>query len=368
MIKESSIDTVRQAIDIADVIGKYVKLKKAGSSLLGCCPFHNEKTPSFHVFARTQTYKCFGCGVGGDAIKFVMQHDKQTFIEAVEWLAGEYNILLERDENFDATRHQQLESDKDRLRDLLQFAHNKYEQLLWSLPTDAPVVEYLTGRGYTEERIKKWGLGFAPADWKFLTTTLINQGKYNDALDAGMVKTKEGKNFDAFFNKITFPLYDMRGHLIGLSARLYTEEDAQKYKGNKYTNPNNNLLYDKSKYWYGLWQAIPAIKAEGHAVIVEGYTDVHAMHDLGCKENTIAACGTAVTIEQVRLLKRYTTDVVLCYDGDDAGQDAAMKNIDLFLEQNFRVRIMELGEGQDPDSWCREGVESGELKIESDAI
>lgn len=360
MIQPGSIDTVRHATDITEVVGKVVALKKAGASMLGCCPFHDEKTPSFHVFSRTQTYKCFGCGEGGDAIKFVMLHDKRTFAEAIEFLAREYNITLEYNET--DNRETEKESDRDRMRSLLQFAWQKYEQLLWSLPGDAPVLEYLHERGYTEERIKKWGLGFAPANWKFLTTPLINKGRYNDALEAGIVRTKEGKNFDAFYNKIIFPLHDVYGNICGLSARLYTAEDAGKYKGNKYVNPSNNMLYDKSRYWYGLWQAIPAIKKEEHAVVVEGYTDVHAMHDFAGMENTIAACGTALTPEQVKLLKRYTNHVVLCYDGDEAGVKAMMKNIDLFLEKSFKVEVIELPKDLDPEGYlsnllpaCREG-------------
>lgn len=344
MIKQSSIDNLRTAIFIDDVIEDFVSLKKSGATSVGNCPFHDEKTPSFRVFHNTQTYKCFGCGKGGDVFKFVMEIKHLPFYEAIEFLADKFSIPLERENEKEISKEA-----KDNIQEqykILEWAANKYEKNIEDSGTEA--YKFLSSKGYDIERIKKWGIGVAPEDWKFITSTIINRGKYENGFATGLINTKNGNSFDVLRNRITIPLHDVNGRIIGISGRRYLMEDEKQVK---YINPKETDLFKKDRFWYGLWYAQKAIKLEEFAYIVEGYTDVHAMHDIGNMPNTIAACGTALTPSQVKLLKKYTSSVVLVYDNDNAGQNAALKNIDLFLEHNFKVQIVELPEKEDPESF-----------------
>lgn len=285
-------------------------------------------------------FKCFGCGESGDAFALVMKVEKKTFIEAVQVLADMTGVPVETDKREVSEEKRDLIED---MRTVLNFANRKYQENLKKAGDDSAAMQFLISRGFTLERAQSWDLGFAPDDWKFITTPLINAGKFDAAHKAGLVSTRDGKNWDFLRSRITIPIHDASGRLVGIAGRLIgTGEQA------KYFNPTSSELYDKSAILFGLWQAASAIKKEGSVYFVEGYFDVMAMHDAGMN-NCVAACGTSITDKQVKLLKRYTEHVILMLDGDDAGQKKMMEYIDLFLKHDFKVSVVELPEGQDPD-------------------
>lgn len=352
MIKQDSIDEIKMKADVYDVISPYVKLKRSGSGYTGLCPFHNEKSGSFYVNPAKQLYKCFGCGKAGDSIRFIMEHDKKTFGEALEHLGAQLGITLA----YDTTQPKESEekkNDREEMFRLVSWAHKKYEDLLFSLPADAPALQYMAERGYTTGRMREWSLGFAPDDWKFLTTPIINMGKHEYGVSAGLLYSQSGKTWDFMRNRIIIPIHDHNGQLVGLAGRILPAEDEQHKKQPKYLNPCESLVYQKKKVWYGLYQAIPAIKENGFAYIVEGYMDVQSMHDGGVC-NTVASCGTEIDELQVKLLKRYTEHACIFYDGDKPGTDKAMKQINLFLKAGFKTSVVSLESGQDPDEFIRE--------------
>jgi DNA primase len=354
MIKQSSIDNLRTHIVIADVIGEFVKLKKLGANYSGCCPFHNEKTASFVVSPAKDLYKCFGCGKSGDAFTFIMQHENKSFPEAIEYIAAVYNITLD----YDQQAQQQSQEIKDhyaQMQQVTRWAQERYAETLRNLPADAEAVQYLQGRAYDKERTESWNLGYAPGEWKTITTPLINMGKYQPALDCGLIQTKSGSNWDFFRHRIIIPIHDHNGVLVGLAGRSMpttTREEAAVSEGPKYLNPPESLLYQKKKVWYGLWQAQKAIRETGFAYIVEGYFDVHAMHDAGIV-NTIAPCGTGIDLTQLQFLKRYCSHLVLATDGDAAGQKAMLKTIDRCLQLDFKTQVLALPDAMDPDEYIR---------------
>jgi len=351
MIKQSTIDEVRNRVDIYDVLQPYVKgLKKSGNGYTGLCPFHDEKTGSFHINTAKQIYKCFGCGKGGDAFGFIMDHEKKNFPEAIELLAAKLNIPVEYDQE-QQQQSQEKKDEKELQLKTVAWAHRKYEELLTSLPDDAAAIEYMQGRGYSRERMKEWSLGFAPDDWKYLTSPLINQGKHEPGVSCGILYSQNGKTWDFYRKRIIIPIHDVNGLLIGLAGRIVPTAEEDK-KQPKYLNPCESLVYTKRKTWYALNLAHRAIKEAGFAYITEGYMDVQSMHDAGVC-NTIASCGTEIDEMQVRLLKRYTEHACLMYDGDKPGIDKAMKQVNLFLKHGFKVSIIELPNGQDPDEWIR---------------
>lgn len=353
MIKQSSIDEVRSKMDVYDVVSQQVKLKKSGSSYVGLCPFHDEKSGSFRVTPSKQIYKCFGCGKAGDAITFIMQHDKKTFTEAIEILAAQLNISLE----YDQVKKEESEEKKNEKAEqlgLVTWAQKKYEDLLFSLPEEAASIQYMMSRGYTLERMRHWSMGVAPDDWKFITTPLINMGKHGSAVNCGLVYQRDGKSWDFYRNRIIIPIHDQNGLLVGLAGRaIPSGNEAEDKKLVKYLNPCESMVYSKAKIWYGLWQAQKAIREAGFAYIVEGYMDVQSMHDAELC-NTVASCGTEIDILQVKLLKRYTEHVCIFYDGDKPGQDKAMKQVNLFLTHGFKTSVVHLENGQDPDEFIRE--------------
>lgn len=352
MIKQESIDEVRSRMDIYEVVSKHVQLKKNGNSWLGLCPFHKEKTPSFRVTPSKQIYKCFGCGEGGDAIAFIMKHEKQGFIEAIQTIAGQYNITLEEDKTAPQETEEKKSARAEQL-GLVAYAQKQYEAMLASLPDDAPALQYMQQRGYTRERMQSWSMGFAPDDWKFLTTPIINMGKHTPATDCGLISAKEGKTWDFYRNRITIPIHDHNGRLAGIAARYIPSGNDDEDKSQaKYYNPCESLVYSKKKIWYGLWQAAKAIKDAGFAYIVEGYFDVQSMHDSDMC-NTIASSGTEIDEYQIKMLKRYTDHVVICYDGDQPGVKKAMLHINQFLKMDFKVGLIILPNNQDPDEFIR---------------
>lgn len=350
MLSEKSIQQVRD-LSITQVISHYVKLDRNGK---GLCPFHNEKSPSFKVTEAKGIYKCFGCGEAGDHIGFVMKHDKLGFIEAITRIAEMLSIQLEHEEVPDREKYEKQKALRDVMQDVLQFAVTDYKTQLWNLPADHPVAVYLADRGITREVISEWQLGWSTEEWQHLSTSIINKGWYEPAHQLGIVqRSKDDRNYDGYRSRIIFPITNKHGLYIGLAGRFMEVDpaDAQK-KYPKYINPPQNELYDKSNVLFGLSRAIKAVETAGFAYLVEGYTDVISMHTKG-HENTVATCGTALTIQQAQLLRRYTSHVVIMRDADAAGHKAAVKDLHILLKAGFKTDVIILPEGEDPDSFVR---------------
>lgn len=359
-LSDQTITEVKNRIDIAEVISHFISVKKNAAS----CPFHDEKTASFHIHPAKNIFKCFGCGKGGDAISFVMEYEKKSYIEAIEWLASFYNVSVDYDSNYDPVKEQEAKDALTELRSVVKFAHNKYQEEINRHP-DA--IDYLTGRNINAEKIAEWGLGFAPDDYRFITPALVNMGKLTDAVGAGISITKEGKNYDFYRNRIIIPIHDHRGELVGLAGRILPGN----YKQAKYFNPVESLIYKKPQIWYGLYQAITAkaFKDTNYVYVVEGYFDVIAMHEAGCF-NTVAACGTEISDGQIKMLMRYAKHVVLLLDGDKAGTDKALKHVDNFLRLGCKVEVVELPDGKDPAEYIysKLKIDNGELIMEEEEI
>lgn len=349
MIAQTTIDAIRNHVDIAAIIGGFIKLKKQGANYTGCCPFHNEKTPSFVVSPAKDMYKCFGCGKSGDAFTFIIEHERKTYPEAIEWLANHYNLTIE----YDQQTQQQSQETKDakaEMQAITTWAQQQYAAALRNLPPDADAVQYLESRGYNQKRTESWGLGYAPQEWKFIATPAINLGKYQAALQCGLIQTKNGNSFDFYRHRIIIPIHDHNGLMVGMAGRSLPSETGQQEA--KYLNPVESPLYNKKNIWYGLWQAQKAIRKSGSVYIVEGYFDVQEMQDAGIL-NTIAPCGTAIDVLQLKFLKRYCNHIILATDGDAAGRKAMLKTIDLALQLDFKTQVLELPDGKDPDEYIR---------------
>jgi DNA primase len=348
MIKQSTIDEVRTKMDTQEVLetlGVVFKKEKA------CCPFHNEKSASFHIWRKQNTYKCFGCGRSGDAITAVMMLEKKTFIESLEWLAAMYNITVE----YDQAAQQEPEETKNKrteMMHLVEAMHRTYEKSLHDMPNEAPVWKYLHDRGFTSDICKQWSIGFAPNQSKFITGSIINMGMHAVAVECGLLRTKEGNTWDFYRNRIIIPIYNNNGQITGFGGRWLPQHDDTDRDNAKYFNPCESLLYQKEKTWFGLDRAMKAINNAGFAYLVEGYFDVMSWHNAGAC-NTISACGTAITETQMRILKRYTTHVVLCLDGDSAGIKKTMDLINHLLRLDFKVEVLPLVDKMDPDEFAR---------------
>jgi DNA primase len=351
MIAPKTLEEVQSKADVVEVISRYLGesvLKKKGTNYTCPCPFHNEKTASFMVSSTKQIYKCFGCGKGGDAISFVKDHQHVSFSEAVEQLASMYSIDFHFDKGMDMVQYKEkLSKEKERAL-ILSFAEDYYHNTLMALPRESQAWQKLSARGINDEQAVLWRLGFAPDNSKNITDTIINRAWYNNAQEIGLIVTKSGVSYDFYRNRIIIPIKDHNGNLCGFSGR--SVDDQSKYA--KYINPPESDMYDKKSLLFGLFDAKAAIKQFGYAYLVEGNFDVVSMHLHGV-ENTVAPCGTALTEEQVRLLKRYTHHVVIIGDGDPAGIKAMDKQIDLLLQYDFRTEIVELPIGEDPDSFIR---------------
>ena len=358
MIKEESINEVRAAMSVEDVIQRCgVELKKRGASLLGLCPFHNEKSGSFNVNPARGFYKCFGCGKGGDAIRFVMEYEKRSFIEAVERIAEMYSIRLQHtkqdpeEEKQYGTRLELMGINKAAARlyqkNLLQQEPNVYA-------TEAMLArEYLqNNRQLTQDTIIQWQLGYAPDNWKFLAPVLVEKALFVPGIELGLVATKNDSNYDIFRNRIIFPIHDIYGNVIAFGGRTMGEVNSN---NPKYINSKESALYKKEKVLFGIHFAAKAIREKKCAILVEGYTDVISFHQHGAC-NTVATCGTALTAENAKELKRYTSHVILCRDADEAGMKATMKDIDILIHHDLKVDVLPLPEGDDPDTFARKCI------------
>jgi DNA primase len=346
MISPASIQQILSRIDIIDIVGGFVKLKKRGSNYLGLCPFHNEKSPSFIVSPAKEIYKCFGCGKSGNSISFLMEHEKYSYVEALRWLAAKYNVEIEETEVSAEVKQQQQTAES--LHIINSFAQKYFTEQLFETEEGQSVgLSYLKSRGFREETIRKFQVGFNPETKDSFTTAAI-QNQFNPELlqKAGLTSNREGKFYDNYRGRIIFPVHNQTGKIIGFGARLIKKND----KAPKYINTQENEVYVKSRILYGMWYARTAIDKADECLLVEGYTDVLSLHQSGI-ENVVASGGTSLTSDQLRLIKKYTNNLTIIYDGDSAGVKAAVRGLDLALEEGLNVNLVLIPDNDDPDSY-----------------
>ena len=349
MIPQETVQLILDTARVEDVVGDFVTLKRRGSSLWACCPFHNEKTPSFHVEPSRGIYKCFGCGKSGTAVGFVMEYEKLSYTEALKWLARKYHIeVKEKEESAeDIAARQRNES----LLAVSEFAFNFYKDQLKTDEGRSVAVQYFHSRGLEDETIAKYGLGWAPKSKSAFTEAAKKEG-YKDEylLETGLCAQwdADGSLHDRFYDRVMFPVHSVSGRVIAFGGRtLFTDKSVAKY-----VNSKESEIYVKSRSLYGIYFAKSAISRADKCYLVEGYLDVLSMHQLGIT-NVVASSGTSLTVEQIRLIKRFTENVTIMYDGDSAGIHAALRGIDLILKEGMNVKVVLIPDGDDPDSYAR---------------
>jgi DNA primase len=348
MISQETVNRITNSINILEVVGDFVQLKRRGANYLGLCPFHGEKTPSFTVSPSKEIYKCFGCGKSGNAISFVMEHEKLGYPEALRWLARKYNIEIQETETDPEYKERQATADS--LYIINQFAQKFFAEQLWDDEMGQAVAySYLQERGFTDETIRKFGLGYCPNERDAFSRTAVKQ-QYNPEMlmKAGLVVQRDYGLQDNYRDRIIFPVHNHIGKIIGFGARLIKNRD----NAPKYINTPENELYVKSKLLYGVFFARTTIEKKDECLLVEGYTDVISLNQAGV-ENVVASGGTALTPDQLRLIKRYTKNLTILYDGDPAGIKAALRGLDLALAEGLYVKLVLLPDGEDPDSYVR---------------
>lgn len=346
MISEQTKQQITSRIDIIDVIGEFVKLKKRGTNYLGLCPFHGEKSPSFTVSPVKEIYKCFGCGKSGNTITFLMEHEKYSYVEALKWLAHRYNVEIEETQRTPEQVQQQQVSES--LHAINAFAQKFFtEQFFHSEEGQMIAGSYLKERGFREEVLRKFQIGYNPSAKDALTSSLI-QNQFNKDLlpKTGLVAFRNEELVDNYRGRIIFPIHNNTGKIIGFGARVIGKAD----KAPKYINTPENEVYSKSKILYGSYFARQAIDKAKECLLVEGYTDVVSLHQAGI-ENVVASGGTSLTIDQLRLIKKYTNNLTIIYDGDAAGIKAALRGLDLAVEEGLDVKLVLIPDGEDPDSY-----------------
>lgn len=350
MIKHDDKVKILEAAQIADVVGAFVPLKKRGANYIGLCPFHNEKTPSFNVNPARGIFKCFGCGEGGDSVSFLMKHEHYTYPEALRWLAERYHIHIEETE---ATPEEKAaQSERDRVFHVNEFAQKYFQNLLFNDEQGRSTgLSYFEERCLREDTIRKWGLGYCKDSWDNFCLAAKAEGfSEEDMLAAGLVIKNEntGKLYDRFRGRVTFPIYNIGGRVLGFSARILSSDKTKA----KYVNSPESIIYTKGKVLFGLHLAKDAIVKEDLCYLVEGNMDAVMMYQNGVK-NVVATSGTALTEQQTTLIRRYTRNVTVLYDGDNAGIKATFKAVNIFLEQGLNVRTVLFPDGEDPDSFAR---------------
>ncbi|MEY4703473.1 MAG: primase [Bacteroidota bacterium] len=348
MISKETIQLIQGKIDIIEIIGGFVKLKKRGTNYLGNCPFHNEKTPSFTVSPSKEIYKCFGCGKSGNTIGFIMDHEKYSYVETLRWLANKYNITIEETESSpEAKAYQQV---TESLFIVNHYARDFFRDQLRDTEEGIDIaMSYLTERGFTPEIIEKFQIGYNPGARDALAQSAI-AAQYNPEImnKAGLIVQRDGHWQDNYRGRIIFPIHNQSGKVIGFGARIIKSND----RAPKYINTPENELYVKSKILYGAYFAKSAIDKANECLLVEGYTDVVSLHQAGV-ENVVASGGTSLTTDQLRLIKKYTPNLTIIYDGDGAGIKAAMRGLDLALEEGLNVKLVLIPDNEDPDSYVK---------------
>ncbi|MBA2422653.1 MAG: DNA primase [Chitinophagales bacterium] len=346
MIAARSKEDIIAAARIEEVVADFVNLKKRGTNFVGLCPFHTEKTPSFHVSPSKGIYKCFGCGKGGDAVSFIMEHEKFNYPEALRHLANKYNIAIE--ETGDANKDQGDKMVKDSLFIINQFAQQYYHDNLSKTSEGRNIgLAYLKERGFTDEMKKKFMLGFALSEGDaFMKNALMNGYQHELLKKAGLITQKGNDDIDFFHSRVMFPLLNLSGKVVAFAGRIMGKDE----RAPKYINSPETEIYQKSALVYGIFQARNAIRKEDECFLTEGYTDVISMHQAAI-ENVVASSGTSLTPEQVKVIRRFTNNITLLYDGDPAGIKAALRGLEMMTEQDVNVRVVLLPDGEDPDSY-----------------
>lgn len=348
MIAQQTIQQILSRIDIIEIVGSFVKLKKRGVNYLGLCPFHNEKSPSFTVSPVKEIYKCFGCGRSGNTISFLMEHEKYSYAEALRWLAARYNVEIEEKEVSPEVRQQQQVADS--LYIINGFAQKFFSDTLFGSEEGQDIgLSYLKERGFNEEIMRKFQLGYSPDQRDvFARAALAAQYNLEYLQKSGLVVVRDEKPMDNYRGRIIFPIHNQTGKVIGFGARIIKSND----RAPKYINTPENEIYVKSKILYGSYLARQAIDRQNECLLVEGYTDVISLHQAGI-ENVVASGGTSLTVDQLRLIKKYTKHLTIIYDGDGAGIKAALRGLDMALEESLDVKLVLIPDKEDPDSYVR---------------
>ena len=352
MIGQDTIQRIMDAARIEEVVSEFVSLKKRGANYIGCCPFHNEKTPSFNVSPARGIYKCFGCGESGDVVKFLMKHERYTYPEALRWLAKRYGIEIEEVQL--SAEQKERQTERDGLFHVSDFAQKYFASLLTDDDRGRDVgLSYFHSRGLSDKVIAAFGLGYCLDEWDAFTRHARSNGYSDNVLEkTGLTIFKEDgakrKAYDRFRGRVMFPIYSVSGRVLGFSGRILSKEK----QAAKYVNSPDSEIYNKSHILYGLYQAKNAITRQDKCYLVEGNIDVISMYQSGV-ENAVASCGTSLTVEQVRLMRRYTKNVTVLYDGDKAGIKAAFRAVNMLFEEGLHVRVVLFPDGEDPDSYAQ---------------
>lgn len=350
-IDPETIERIKQAASVADVIGDYVTVKKKGANYWACCPFHGEKTPSFSISPSKGIYKCFGCGKAGDSVRFIMEIEGLGYGEALRHLAKKYGIEIQEKELTDD--QVQKQNERESLFIVLDWAKDFFKKQLNESDEGRSIAKpYFKERGFSVATMDAFELGYSPEAWDLLYKTAIKHGFSEEIIQkAGLVtqKNDEGKQFDRFRNRVIFPIQNVSGKTIAFGARILKSDQKNQAK---YLNSPETEVYHKSNILYGIFQAKNAIRTEDMCYLVEGYTDVISLHQAGVK-NVVASSGTSLTVEQIKLIGRFTKHITVLYDGDAAGIKAALRGLDLILEEGLQVNLVVFPEGHDPDSFVR---------------
>ena len=366
MIDRATIDRIQDAAQIVDVVSDFVTLKKRGVNYLGLCPFHDDRTPSFSVSPTKNICKCFACGEGGNPTHFIMKHEQLTYYEALKYLAKKYNIEVRERELTDEEKV--LESERESMFIINDYARNYFQKTLHTNPEGKSIgLSYFRERGFRDDIIKKFELGYALEQRNAFSSEALRLGYKQELLiKTGLVAGGENNSslYDRFRGRVIFPVHTLSGKVVAFGGRILKSSDRLA----KYVNSPESEIYSKSRELYGLYYAKRAIVKEDRCFMVEGYTDVLSMHQAGI-ENVVSSSGTALTSGQIRLIRRFTHNMTVLYDGDDAGISAALRGIDLLLEEGLNVKVVLLPKGEDPDSFARkQNAESFNKFIEENEV
>ena len=351
MIPQDTVNRILDTAQIVDVVGDFVTLKKRGSNYQACCPFHNEKTPSFSVSPSKGIYKCFGCGKSGTAVGFVMEHENMTYVEALKYLAKKYNIeVVEKEETAEEIANRQRH---ESLLLVSEYAGKFFQDSLQTPDGQAIAYQYFRSRGLEDATIRKYGLGWAPVSRKALAEVARAAGYKEEFLvETGLcIKYDDGRLVDRFYDRVMFPIHSHSGRIIAFGGRTLKQSTPEKHIA-KYVNSPETEIYVKSKSLYGIYFAKSEISKKDKCILVEGYLDVLQMHQLGIL-NVVASSGTSLTVDQIRLIHKFTDNITIIYDGDGAGIKAALRGIGLILKEGMNVKVVLLPDGQDPDDFAR---------------
>ncbi len=348
MIPKETIDLIFETARIDEVVGDFVQLKKRGVNLLGNCPFHDEKTPSFTVSPAKGIYKCFGCGKGGNAVNFVMDHEHYSYPEALKYLANKYNIFIE--ETVRTPEQEEAANHRESMFIVSNTANDYFQNQLFNSDEGRAVgLSYFKERGYREETLKKFQLGYSPDKSDAFSNHALKEGYKIEFLEkTGLTIPKETRNYDRFHGRVMFPIHSLSGRVLGFGGRILKSN----VKAAKYLNSPESEIYHKSKVLYGMYFAKNSIVKKNRCLLVEGYTDVVSMQQAGI-ENVVASSGTSLTIDQIKLIKRFTNNITLLFDGDAAGLKAALRGVNLILEEGLNVKVVTFPDGEDPDSYAK---------------